>query len=186
MRFFLGGVNGAGKTTLLQQIQEADPRYEVVNGSKALMEYLGRPGDYEHLRALSDEEKFKNYEALVNELLAKHEHLMLDSHYLNLVRGEIKSVTSPLVKKFDALLLLKVSPETVLARTSNDVRDRALFPQGLTESQEFAMLADYVEKYNEEFEAVCQRYGVKGKVLNGEAAPEQVAQEFLEFADSLQ
>lgn len=186
MRFLLGGVNGAGKTTLLQKIKEARPEYEVVKGSQAFMEYLGIPGDYEALRAIPEPEALQKLEDMLNGLLDKHTHLIFDAHYLNLVRGNVKSVTSSYLSKFDALLLLKVSPETVLGRTAGDSRDRALFPQGLTKEEEFLMLKDYIQKYDKEFENLCSKYSITGKVLDGEKAPDEVLKEFLSFADSLQ
>ncbi len=186
MKFFLGGVNGAGKTTLLQKIKEAKPEYEVVKGSKVFMEYLGIPGDYDALRAMPEPEALQKLEEMLGELLAKHKDLIFDAHYINLVKGKVKSVTSSYLSKFDALLLLKVSPETVLSRISDDTRDRALFPEGLKEYEQLDMLKDYIDQYDQEFEHLCRSYDMPGKVLNGEGTPEQVLQEFLEFADSFE
>lgn len=185
MKFFLGGVNGAGKTTLLKKIKEARPDYEVVKGSQVFMEYLGIPGDYEALRAMPEPEALKALEDMLDDLLSKHENLIFDAHYLNLVRGKVKSVTSDYLTKFDALLLLKVSADTVLARTKGEERDRALFPDGLNEHEQMDMLKDYIDQYDQEFEHLCRTYNLPGKVLNGEGTPEQILQGFLAFESGL-
>lgn len=185
MKFFLGGVNGAGKTTLLQKIKEARPEYEVIKGSQTFMEYLGIPGDYDALRAMPEPEALQKLEEMLDGLLAKHKNFIFDAHYLNLVRGKVKSVTSSYLNKFDALLLLKVSPETVLERTSKETRDRALFPEGLKDYEQFDMLRDYIDQYDQEFEHLCRSYDMPGKVLNGEGSPGQVLQEFLDFESGL-
>lgn len=185
MRFFLGGVNGAGKTTLLQKIKEVRPEFETVKGSQEYMRFLGIEGDYEKLRALPDEVKDQKLSEMLKELFAKYPNLVFDAHYLNLVRGEIKMVTGPWLQDFDAMFLLKVSPETILKRMGADERDRALFPSGLSKEQEFAMLADYIQQYDQEFERLRTEYRIPTKVLDGEKLPEEIAQEFLEFTESL-
>ncbi len=185
MRFFLGGVNGAGKTTLLQKTKEARPEFEVVKGSQEFMAFLGIPGDYEALRALPEPYALQKLEEMVDGLVRKHEFLVFDAHYLNLVRGKVKKVTSPYLQRFDVLLLLKVSPETVLKRTANDPRERALFPEGLSEAQEFEMLSKYIAQQDEEFERLCSTYKIQGKVLDGEHTPDEVVKEFIAFADTL-
>src|SRR5665213_1727358 len=92
LTYFIGGVNGVGKSTLLKRIQEKRPNdFEVISGSKLLMESLGIAGDYDALRALSNEQKAQAWAECVNQLLEapRTANLLVDSHYVNLVNDEL-------------------------------------------------------------------------------------------------
>lgn len=188
MRIFLGGVNGSGKTTLLNKIKEARPEIEVIKGSQLLMDFLGISGDYEALRALPHDYGMERLEELMNSLTAEKTSFILDSHYLNLVRGQIKSVTGPFIKNFNALFLLRARPEIIMERISADghLRDRALFPDNINDEEKICMLSSYMKQYEEELRKVSHEYSLNSCIIDtDEKNPDQVRDEFLSFVDNI-
>jgi adenylate kinase len=185
MRYFLAGVNGSGKTTFLKKLAEIRPDIETIKGSQSLMEFLGIPGDYEALRALPKDYAQQKLDEMLEKLLETKENFIFDAHYLNLVRGEVKKVISPVIGKFDALLLRQVPTEIILERIKADhsIRDRALFPEGLNEEEQFKMLNDYVNQYGELHEDLALEYNLPAKILTGEV--DEAVQSFLEFDKNL-
>ncbi len=185
MKYFFGGVNGSGKTTLLLKIKEARPEFEIIKGSRAFMTLLGIRGSYETLRRLPHEYKLGRLSEMMETILKRHENMITDGHYLNLVRGKTTSVTGDWVKRFDALLLLKVSPETALQRISKELRDRALFPEGMSKEQEYKMYGQYIMEYEKEFQKLTDKWHLPAKILDGEKSVDEIVREFIAFDKSL-
>lgn len=184
MKYYLGGINGSGKTTLLHAIKEAAPQFDVIKGSTALMEYLGIPGDYEALRKLRyDDDAEQKFRQMMREITARTDDLIFDAHYLNLVRGEIFPIADEWMVGFDAILLLRISTETVLRRIEADQhkRDRALFPDGSTPDQQRAILDDYIAKYEAEFHRCATDYHIRPFVLDAEKPTAEMLEDFVAF-----
>lgn len=184
MKYYLGGVNGAGKTTLLQAIKEAAPRFEIIKGSQAFMEYLGIPGDYEALRKLShDDQADRKFQEMLAGITSRPGDIVFDGHYLNIVRGDIFPIIGQGIGGFDAVLLLHISVDTVMRRIEADhhLRDRALFPDEATSEERRTIYADYITKYEAEFHRCAKEFGLRSHVLDGEAPVADIVADFLAF-----
>lgn len=186
MKYFIGGVNGVGKTTLLLAIKKARPDFEIIKGSQHLMEYLGFPGDYDALRTMSFDYASEKFGEMIEILLRKHENIIFDSHYLNLVEGVLSPpVTGEWIQKFDVLLLLDASPETVLQRIQNESRDRALFPRDTSVKKMHSIYENYIQAYRNEFQRVVDLWHLPSKILDAEKSTDEIAQDFIAFDESL-
>jgi predicted ATPase len=71
MHYYVVGINGSGKTSLLKAIA-AQTGMEAIQGTTALMEYLGIPGDYNALRAMDQAEVLKKWAQTAESLLDTH------------------------------------------------------------------------------------------------------------------
>ena len=185
MKYLLVGVNGAGKTTLLDAISRLKPEFEIIRGSKELMNIMGIPGDYEALRAASPDVAHTHFETLLEQALKKKTDVILDCHILNLVRGEARDVSSSLMGKFDALLFLKTSPEIILQRIAGENRERALFSDTANAEGELSVLTDYARQYEAKAVELTKSYGIPLKILDGDRSPEENANTFIAFDASL-
>lgn len=185
MKYFLGGVNASGKTTLLHKIKEFIPYFEIVKGSKELMTNMNIGEDYEKLRNLPNDYKLEKLNELVSNLLAKHENMIFDGHYLNLIRGERVQVTGDWLSEFDAFLLMDISPDLAIKRIGLDTRDRALFPEGMDLKGQHDMYGVYIKENKDKFDEICSRYNKPGRVLNADLGADGACQEFLVFHESL-
>ncbi|TAK04715.1 hypothetical protein EPO33_01835 [Patescibacteria group bacterium] len=184
MKYYLGGINGAGKTTLLHAIKEAAPGFEIIKGSHAFMDYLGIPGDYDALRKLShNDDADRKFQEMLTNITSRPGDVVFDGHYLNIVRGDVFPIAGSGIAGFDAILLLRISTDTVLRRIEADQhkRDRALFPDGATPEERRAILDDYIAKYEAEFNRCATGYGLKSKVLDAEKPTAEILKDFLAF-----
>lgn len=186
MKYFLGGVNGAGKTTLLANINKYYPEFKTLKGSHVFMEYLGiDQGDYESLRKFPHDLGMKKLEKFMLQLTTNFTDLVLDSHFMNLVRGESKVVVSDWIENFDAVLLIDVPSNVALQRSENEARDRALFPEGMSRVEQEKMYDEYILDYKKVFEDLSQKYNVPGKILDGTKEPREILQDFINFDSEL-
>jgi|SRR3989344_1969716 len=183
MKYFLGGFNACGKTALIKNIQFCMPTWQIIKGSEALMNAFGIPGDYEKLRKIPQDEKIQKLGEIINSYLYSDGNFILDSHYVNLIRGTREPNTGPWIANFDALLLIDVSPETVLSRMEADAhfRDRALFPTDMPEKDRFSVLSDYISEYKDEFSKLGFLHDLHGEVIDGNQSKRDVFRHFLLF-----
>lgn len=185
MKYFIGGVNASGKTTLLYKIKEYLPYFEIIKGSHELMTALNVGDDYEKLRLLPTQVKEDALAKVMNNVLSREDHLIVDAHYLNIVRGEIFPVTGDWIKGFDALLLMDISVDLAMERIKMDTRDRALFPSDIGVEAQYAMYGMYIEEYKKEFKNLCDKYNLPGYILNADLGADAACQQFLVFHETL-
>lgn len=185
MKYLLVGVNGAGKTTLLKAIKKLKPEFEAIRGSHELMKSMGIPGDYDALRATPVDVAHKYFEALLKQILEKKADLILDCHVLNLVKGDIRDVSSPFMGEFDALLFLKTSPEIILHRIASENRDRDLFFGTANVEDKQSVFTDYAHQYEVKTAGLAKKYNIPLKIFDGDRSPEENADAFLTFDASL-
>ncbi len=184
MKVYVGGINGVGKTTLLK---EAAKRlgFEYISTSRLMMEKIGRPSDYEYLRAIPGDEQMEIREEMFNGLASvKDRDLIVDSHYLNLIRGKVNVITRDAIKKFDALVLISSPIEQVWTRIYKDEinRDRALFPEGLSEEESFQMLVKYQEETKQEFQRLSKLHQKKSiEIVNLDGELESSITQLVDF-----
>jgi broad-specificity NMP kinase len=147
MKILFGGVNGSGKSTLLELVSKA-LGYPVIYVSGEFMHHMGYGTDYERLRAIPNSVRDEKLSQFMKELLHVEGNALFDSHYLNLVRGNISDVTGDWIKDVDALVLVSAPIEIVWQRITLDSgwRDRALFPKDTEEKRAKEMLVDYQKK----------------------------------------
>lgn len=145
--FFVGGINGSGKSTVLKEISAKDERFEVIHGSKYLMEYLGiEKGDYETLRSTPDDTKEKAKENIAKEISSRKDPskiVLFDAHYIKIHNGKISNaIEGNWIALFEKLFFIKSDAKTILSRIENDPRDRKLFSsQCSTEKEKLAFLS---------------------------------------------
>ena len=183
------GVNGVGKSTILHNVYEIHPEWDIVRGSAVLMDWLGIPGDYKALRALSQDHTLAEWGKLVESYFAdpaKHLRL-IDTHLLNILHGRLTDRRGDWYGKLDGIVLVTTDPETIYQRVEADhgIRDRALFPEGLSDKEKREVLYRYVEKTRLAYEEVLVTYGIKGCVIeNTENAAHESAKELVRFVTS--
>ncbi len=185
MRAYVGGVNGSGKSTILAEVTRQKPEFTIIHSVTAFTEWLGFPGDYEKLRAIPPEEGIQKLSQFMDVLLAKPiDILLFDSHYLNLVRGVIKPVMGPWIKKFDVLILISADIDSILKRIESDSRDRALFPPEATKETCEAIYKNYCKQYKDVFHQLALQYNLPSKEIeNSEGEISQVAQELIDIVN---
>jgi len=100
----------------------------VIHGTGELMNHLGTPGNYDALRKMNQDELLIEWGKTATHLLKKHEHedFWLDTHILNLTNGIVRRRDGPWIGDYDALILVKARPDTILSRIMADSdKDRA-------------------------------------------------------------
>lgn len=189
MIYYLGGVNGVGKTTFLDELIRQKPDAQIYYGSKSLLERLGiKPGDYESLRKLPTSYTNAEYANFVIEKINcnkdKRKLIIFDSHYLNMVDGNIFNVTGGWIKNVDCLLLLTADIDDIFCRIIKDesIRDRRLFHVKSTDKEKFKTLLDYSQKTKERFLFLAEKYGLNSHIIfNFEDNISEVVKEFINF-----
>ena len=184
MKYFVGGINGVGKTHFLGKLKELKPDYELVDGSKEFMEWLGFNDDYERLRKLIPEIRDAKLAEFISQTLNKSEAgtLVYIGHFIVLVRGEIIHVVRDWLSRFDGIVLMTARPDVIMSRISQDDRDRALFPDNTSDEQALQILKDYQLKEHVAFLELGEQFGIP-KVLidNSESNADNNVYQFLDF-----
>ena len=184
MNIYVGGINGSGKTTISKEIAER-LGIEYISTSRLMMEKIGRPSDYEYLRSVPGDEQMEIREEMFNELASqKDRNLIADSHYLNLIRGNVNVITRDAIKKFDILVLISAPTEQVWTRIHKDEtkRDRALFPENLSQEESFKMLKSYQEETRQEFLKLAKIHDKKSiEIINPDGGLESSIEELVDF-----
>ena len=188
MKVFAGGINGVGKSTVLRRTAEVMD-IEYVSGSTALLSHLGFPGDYEKLRALSSDEQDREWAACVEKLLATGRSFLLDAHYLSLVRGKVTHQGGKeWLRRFDVAAIIMAPVGEILERISADerVRDRALFPEGLSESGKLDMLIKYQEATYTDFRTLAWKYDLYSiEIFNGAGDLEKTVSKLVDWLSTI-
>ena len=156
LHYYVCGINGSGKTTLLKAISnKAD--LKVVQGTAELMTYLEITNNYDALRALNQDEVLVKWGETAVALIDKNsdESFLLDTHIMNLTNGKIIRRDGPWIGKYDALIMVKANPETILSRIENDSKQRALFPSDINHNEKLLM----IDTYQQRTESLCQELG---------------------------
>lgn len=186
MKIYVGGVNAVGKSTLLKRVAE-QIGYQYIHATTGLLESLGFEKDYEKLRALKQEERDVKYREYIESLLNnKNQNFLLDAHYLGLVRGKVDRVTGSWLKYFDLFVLVSAPVDDVWRRIENDskLRDRALFPVGISEVQMKDMLSNYQQQTFEEFKRLAKLYNKPCmEIVNEENMLEVSVRRLISFID---
>ena len=184
MKYFVGGVNGVGKTSFLDTLKIKKADYEIIDGSRAFLGWLGFGDDYEKLRRLHDSIRDARLAEFINQLISKSksETLVFAGHYLSLVRGEIGYIVRDWLAKFDGIVLMTATPEIIYERISKDSRDRALFKEGTTKEEAIKTLKDYIVKENVDFLASAEKFGVPKLLINNtDGDIDRIVAEFIDF-----
>lgn len=161
MKIYVGGANAVGKSTILKATANTlgIPYY---HGTTLFLKHLGFDGNYEKLRALTQEQRNDKLDEFLDIFIREQEgkSFLFDSHYLNIVRGETNKVSRPWLKDFDILVLVTAPAEDVWQRITTDssVRDRALFPKDISEKEAKEMLQKYLQDTKEEFTRLTKLY----------------------------
>lgn len=186
MKYFIGGINGVGKSHFLRKLKEEKPDYEMVDGARDFMKWLGFDNDYEKLRNLHPDIRDSRLSEFISQTLnnSQAETLMYAGHLLVLIRGEIAIATREWLARFDGIVLLTASPEVILNRISHDERDRALFKENTPREEAIKILKDYNLKENVEFLRLADRYGLPSLLINNtDGIVENTVSRFLDFDD---
>jgi len=186
IRYYFGGINASGKSTLLSAIKKVKPEYEVIHVTGKFMRWLGMDNDYERLRTLDPDFISQEFPKFIKDLLHQYKNkvLLLDSHYLNLIRGRVFDRTGPWLKKFDALVLVEADVDDILKRIKKEAteKDRALFPEGCSEKECRQILTRYWRLTKETFESLARKYGKPFKIItNPDDNLRQAVNIFLKF-----
>lgn len=186
MKYFVGGINGVGKSHFLRTLKDVKPDYELIDGSKEFIKWLGFDNDYERLRRLIPEIREAKYAEFINQTLNKSEAetLVYMGHYIVLVRGEIIHVVRDWLARFDGIVLMTTSPEIILQRIAADAhdRDRALFKEGASEESKIKILKNYQLKEHVAFLELAETFGIPKLLIdNSGANAESNVFQFLDF-----
>lgn len=189
---FMGGVNASGKSALAREIGRAKPEFEIIHTGTAIMERLGiAPGDADALRALPAEHKYRENESMLSELTKAFlgKSALYDSHYLNMIEGEVTPLISGTWPAYlGSLVLLETHPEILFERIKKDrpIKDRRLFPAGATPAQAIDILGDYTQQTREECERLASTFDLPVLVLRNDSERlDGAVQEFLEFDERI-
>jgi adenylate kinase len=186
MHYYVVGVNGSGKTSVLNAIHERT-NIEVIQGTHALMRQLGIPGDYEALRALDQTRVLTEWSKTAEKLVRAHgtKPFLLDTHILNLTGGKVIRRDGPWIAHYDALVLIKAAPATIISRIVADPKERALFSANTTDEQKVAIIDDYQEKTERLFNELAIQFKLPYCVLDNDTDLKQAAEDFIRFDESL-
>lgn len=191
--YFVGGVSGVGKSTLLEAVSNKQPDMRIVHGASMLLRALGlAPNDYEALRNTNENQKNSAYARIVMheavDNVGQPGVVVFDSHYLNLVRGGVHRTVGTLDESrmfaLDGLILVTTTnPATIYNRVARDTsRDRALFPVGATEATCNAIMHNYCDATQAEFERLTHVLAMPSLVIrNEETGFDQAVAKFMAF-----
>ena len=185
MKVFVGGINGVGKTTTLNMVATS-LGMKHIKGSSLMMEYIGFPGDYEKLRSLSKEQQDKLWSECAEALLSGNfgDSFLLDAHYLSLNRGKINATVGDWINNFDAIILLSAPIESIWQRITADKekRDRALFPEGISEETMKELLREHEKVTQTEFEKILKASKKPGiEIINEDGKQDTTVDKLVEF-----
>ena len=184
MRYFVGGINGVGKSYFLKKLRELKPDYEMVDGAKAFIEWLGFDNDSEKLRHLHPDIRDSRMAEFISHTLNNNqsETVMYAGHLLVLIRGEVVYATQEWLARFDGIVLITASPEVILERIANDPRDRALFKESTSRDDSIEILKGYNLKENVEFLRLSDKYGLPKILINNtDGVVDNTVSQFLDF-----
>lgn len=167
-----------------------NPGFRSVHTTPALMEYLGIPGDYEALRRMNQTDVLSQYGKFITHILASTSDasLLIDSHYDNLIRGQIQDRTGPWLSMCRGLIFISANSEQTLTRIEHDQAkpDRALFPEGLNREQQLKMIYDYSTYSRTKFRQTCSALRLPGVIIeNRQGELKQTVDVFLQFAEQV-
>lgn len=186
-KYFCGGVNGVGKSHLLEEIARLGQDFEYLRGSHELMKYMGIVDcDYEKLRAYTQDERDRAYSRYHQQLFSRtiDKHLLMDAHYLNIVRGRVDVVIDDWLNGYDALLLVDAPLDDVWQRIEIDVRDRALF--GKNEPNPKVVYGKYMEVTRQKFDELVRRFNKPSLTIHhGNNETDAAIEAFVTFHQSL-
>jgi hypothetical protein len=101
---------------------------------------------------------------------------------LNLTKGQVIRRDGPWIGKYDALILVTASPATVLTRITKDVnKDRALFPDGLSDAEKLHMLEAYQQQTEELFGELSKHYSLPSLVIRNDGSLQDGVAQFVAF-----
>jgi len=170
MHYYVVGVNGSGKTSLLKAIS-AETSIETIHGTTELMRYLNIPGNYEALRNMNQNDVLIRWGETAEHLITKYGNkpFLLDTHILNLTNGNIIRRDGKWIASYDALVLVKAKPATILARVLKDTdKDRALFPEGKNDYQKLELLEHYQNETENLFRELSAKYKLPSLVIEND------------------
>ena len=175
-----------GKSHFLKKLKDIKPDYELIDGSKEFLGWLGFGDDYERLRKLIPEIRDAKLAEFISQTLNKSEAetLVYIGHYIVLIRGEIIHIVRDWLSRFDGIILMTASPEVILQRIDADAhdRDRALFKENTSRDDQIKVLKDYQLKEHIAFLDLADRYGIPKLLIdNTDANADNNVFEFLEF-----
>lgn len=185
MHYYIIGINGSGKTTLLNAIS-AQTGIAAVQGTQELMKTLGIANDYDALRNMDQSDVLVKWGETAKRLLEAYGNtpFLLDTHILNLANGKIIRRDGAWIADYDALVMVKANPATILARIDHDTKNRALFTLDFDKSAKLALLTEYQEMSEKLFHELAKKYNLPSKVIQNDVLDKAVAS-FLEFNASL-
>ncbi len=178
MNIYTGGVNAVGKSSLLKKVAE-QTNYIYIHATSYLMKSFGFDSDYEKLRSLTQSQRDEHLTKCMQKLLEenKNGNLLVDGHFLALVKGTTNKVTNDWIKNFDALVLVTSNTEDVWERIQKDspTRDRALFPENFTEDKKVKMLQKFQNDSEEEFLNIIKEFNLNSIKIENKKDLQDVA-----------
>lgn len=185
MKIYIGGVNAVGKSTIAKEVAK-ELGIDYFHVTTSFLNYLGFNGDYEKLRALTQEQRNQKlddfFEVFKKEIGDKS--FIFDSHYLNIVRGEVNNVSRPWIRDFDVLVLISAPTDDVWNRIKKDSlsRDRALFPKNIQDDDSKKVLTQYILDTRKEFNSLATNLGKPNlEVLNIDGKKEETVFQLINF-----
>ncbi len=167
--FIIGGVNGTGKSTIGNELSKITgvPFFE---GSKVLMQELHiKEGDYDRLRQIPEKIKRKKFSMAVEKLSNDNKYLILSSHYIKILNGEMSEYSGNWFKHCLVNIHVVCTPSTVLNRIKLDEkkfeRYRNLFSRWNNQNEQ-----DFLEKSQalsiRVFEKVSLQFVIKSVIID--------------------
>lgn len=185
MNIYVGGINAVGKSTTLKKVAEMS-NYTYIHATSHLMDFFGFGSNYEKLRSLTQQERDIGLKKSMESIIKNNPNgnVLVDGHYMTIVRGKVNKVTDSWIQNFDALILFTADTHIVLERIIEDSskRDRALFPPNISENEMFLLLDDFNNKTEKEFELLANKYKkLFLKIENKKDKQEETILELLNF-----
>lgn len=187
MHYYVIGVNGSGKTTLLKAIHEKTGM-QVVHATSELMGRLRIPGNYTALREMDQADVLAEYGKMAAELPEQYgdKDFLLDTHILNLTNGKVISRDGPWMAKYDALVLIKAQPTTLLKRIESDIdKDRAMFSPDMSQEEKLKMIASYQAETEQLFTDVRDKFALSSLIIDNNSTVEDSVRHFIDFRRTL-